>query len=333
MRTGLVLLLLLLAGFHLPVTLAAQEVALPWESTQQILKQWADPETVGKWTQAIRAGLRALAENRPDEAAPFFRQAIVACDGKAPEDIHQCIARLLLTEVLVETGRTEEAKVQVNQLVSSLKKATRYLDLGSPGDSRKVATEMVANTYRYQVGGALYLRAARVFHRLGTPKLAEPLFSLAANMFRQTTRKSFLFLLRQNDDVLAVGVPFYPQWYLRVAEIHEAQGRFHLVQGRDEQALRSLQEGQKARKMQPVNSAGRPLPQAEIFLDQLVAEPLDKSLLKRFLEDCAFYRFDDVRIADLLSRQAVLLRKVSRNDEATAFERFAESLRKKPLNR
>lgn len=333
MRTGPVLWLLL-AGFQPTLTPAAQDIVLPGEPIQPILKQWADRETVEKWTQAIRAGRRALAENRPDDAATFFRQAILACEGKAAEDIHQCIPRLLLAEVLLETGRVEEAKVQVDQLVSSLKKGTRYLDLGGPGASGNVSVEMVTNGYRYQVGGALYLRAARVYRRLGTPRLAEPLFALAIRVFGQRTHKHLVFVTgeKKGDQGLAIRFPLYPQQHLRVAEIFEARCRFHLLEGNDELALKSLTEGGRARKSPPIDSGGQPLPQTEMFLDQLVAEPLDKSFLRRFLEDCAFYRFDDARIADLLDRQAVLLRKVSRNDEATAFERFAESLRKKPLN-
>lgn len=330
MRLVAVFLLLLLAGFHLTVPAGGQSIVLPGKPLQQILKEWADPVTVKNWTQALLAARRALAENRPDEAATFFRQAIVACEGKASEDIHQCVPRLLLAEVLLDRGKTEEATVQVDQLVSSLKKATRYKALAETDDPEKLVEELVANSYRYQVGGALYLRAARMYNRLGTPRLAEPLFGLAMLVFEQRTYKTLILFF--GDRGLGVGIPTYRRRHLRTAEILEAQCRFLLLQGRDEQALKSLQDAEKSRKAPPLDPKGNPVNHPELFLDQLVAERLDKSFLSRFLEDCAFYQFDDARIADLLDRQAALLRKVSRNDEATAFERFAESLRRKPLN-
>ncbi len=331
MRLVAVFLLLLLAGFHLTVPAVGQSIVLPGKPVQQILKEWADPVTVENWTQAIRAGRRALTENRLDEAATFFSQAIVACEKKASEDIHQCIPRLLLAEILLDRGKTEEATVQVDQLVKSLKKAARYQATAKTDTTETLVRELVANAYRYQVGGALYLRAARIYNRLGTPRRAEPLFGLAVPVFEQKTYNSVILFFGVQG--VGIGVPTYPRRHLRIAEILEAQCRFLLVQGRDELALKSLQDAEKSRKAPPLDANGNPLKQTEMFLDQLVAEPLDKSLLKRFLGDCAFYRFDDARIADLLDRQAVLLRKVSRNDEATAFERFAESLRKKPLPR
>jgi tetratricopeptide (TPR) repeat protein len=330
-KTGTVLLLLFLVGFN-PTWPAAGQIMVEKPSPQRILREWADPATVEKWTRAIHEGRLAFAENRLDAAAAFFHQAILACDGKAPESIHQCLARLLLTETSLESGRTEDATVQVNQLVKNLKKATRYKNSGDSNPLNRLFADMTTNAYRYQVGGALYLRAARIYARLGDFRSAEPLFRDAVRMFGQTTHKGALVLIGEGGS-LRGGSPVYPRRHLRIAEIHEAQCRFHLMRGMNDQALKSLQEAENVRKNPPLDSNGNPIREVEPFLDQLVAEPLDKSFLKRFLEDCAFYRFDDARIADLLVRQAALLKKVGRTDEATAFERFAESLRKKPLPR
>jgi tetratricopeptide (TPR) repeat protein len=331
-------LILLLAGFHLTVPLAAQVTYQPPSPFQPALRQWADPETVEQWTQAIHQGSRLSEENRLDEAATFFRQAVALCERKAPESVHECLSRLLLSEVLLGKGNTEDATIQVNQLVMSLKKATRAPDSAKGNHPKRNFEEAIANVYRYQVGAALYLRAARLYCRLGNPRLAEPLFKAAIQVFEQPIHPHAFLLFGQGNMLITQSgdgqrnPTFYPQRSLRVAEILEAQCRFNLVFGRDALALTQLQEAEKARKKKPpLDQAGRPVRQSEPFVDQLVAEPLDKSALKRMLEDCAFYRFDDARIADLLVRQAVLLKKVGRADEATAFERFAQSLRQPRL--
>jgi tetratricopeptide (TPR) repeat protein len=288
-----------------------------------LLDRWADAETVQNWVRAIRAGRDALKDGRSAEAAASFRRAIEACEPKATGKIHQCIARLLLAETVLGDGFNDEALAQTDQLVVRLKKATRYTELSKvDGDPRK-EEETLINSYTYQVGAALYLRSARIYLRLNLSTRAEPLFDSAARIFRQTVYKYYDY------DSSELTKLYYSSGDLRLAEIYESQGRFHLISGNEKKALESLQTAQSFRKEAELY---RDLSRArfaglEKILDQLVAEPLDKSLLKRFLEDCAFYRFDDARIADLLVRQAALLKKVGRTDEATAFERFAESLR------
>ncbi len=328
MKSVPALLMLLLAGFHLTAPLAGQ-IIFQRPPTQEVLKRWADPDTVQAWAKAIRIGRDALRQGRLDEAEASFRAAILACERKASGRVQQCIPRLLLAEVLLDSGNIEEAMIQVNQTVMSLKKATRPVDSGKPDDPGKVLEDLVANIYRYQVGAALYMRSARIYVRLGLPERAAPLFRSATRVFDQRTlQQPYIPLVL---DGLQFEFPHYRLRPFRVAEILEAQCRYQLFIGRDDQGLNSLRDAEKARKMPlPNGPYASPANQTELLLDQLVAEPLDKSLLKRFLEDCAFYRFDDARIADLLVRQAALLRKVGRADEATAFERFAESLRRRP---
>lgn len=172
---------------------------------------------------------------------------------------------------------------------------------------------------------ALYVRAARIHLRLGRPERAAPLFREEAKIFEQPTlkREDLSFLLGRASPEF----PNYRGRHHRTAEVDEAECRFLLARGQDDQALQSLQQAEDVR------TAAAEGQSAELFVDQLVVEPLDKSFLGRFLEDCAFYRFDDQQIAGLLDRQAVLLKKVGRVDESVAFEKFAESLRKKPLSR
>lgn len=324
-RVG-VFLWLLLVVVH-PAVPTAGQFGQPL-GPPNVLDQWADADTVQNWVRAIRAGRAALKAGRAAEAAASFRKAIEVCEPKATGDIHQCIARLLLAEALLADGFNGEALAHIDQLAARLKKATRYTELSKvDGDPREEA-ETLINSYKYQVGAALYLRSARIYLRLNLPTRAEPLFDSAARIFGQTVYKYYDY------DSSELTKLYYSSGDLRLAEIYEAVCRFNLISGNEKKALESLLTAQSFRKEAELY---RDLSRArfaglEKILDQLVAEPLDKSLLKRFLEDCAFYRFDDARIAELLIRQAVLLKKVGRTDEATAFERFAESLRKKPLN-
>lgn len=325
MRTMQILFLILFTGVHPAISCAGQ--AGKW--MPEVLEKWADPETVKNWEKAIRAGRTALSEGRSTEAASAFRKAVDVCHRNAPGGINQCIARLLLAETLIADGFNTEALKQTDQLVAHLGKATRYTESKKLKGNAKFAVDGAVNSYTYQVGAALYMRAARIYLHLNLPKRAAPLFKSAAKIFDQII---FEYFDPEDDKQIQSN---YSLSELRLAEISEAECRFHLIQGDEKRALECLQTARGLRKeaevyRDPTNS--RAFVRQEMFLDQLVAQPLDKSFLRRFLEDCAFYRFDDARIADLLVRQADLLRKARRNDEATAFEKFAESLRKKPLN-
>lgn len=296
-----------------------------------LLDRWADAETVQNWVRAIRAGRTALKDGHSAEATAAFRKAIEICEPKAAGKIHQCIARLLLAETVLADGFNDEALVQTDQLVARLKKATRYTELRKvDGDTRHDEEEAI-NCYNYQVGAALYMRAARIYLRLNLPKRAEPLFKSATQIFEQVV---YLYNDYNNGQSTtgSYGLAEY-----RVAEILEAQGRFHLITGNDKKALESFQVASAYRNVKKTYSFNLPegmsIVEYEKFVDTLVAERLEKSSLQRLLDDCAFYRFDDARIAVLLDRQAELLKKVGRGDEAVAFEKFAESLRKKPLPR
>jgi tetratricopeptide (TPR) repeat protein len=316
--------LALLLGFHPVISLAGQ--AGKW--TPEVLEQWADPETVQNWGKAIRAGRTAWAEGRIADAASAFGQAVEVCNRTASGGINQCIARLLLAEALIVDGRNAEALSQTDRLVAHLGTATRYTKSGKLKGRERFAMDGAVNSYKYQAGAALYLRAARIYIHLNLPKRAEPLFKSAAKIFDQIISE-----YSGPDERIRVN---YSLSELRLAEIYEAECRFHMISGNEERALECLQTAHGFRKeaevyRDPTNS--RVFLREEMFLDQLVAQPLDKSFLGRFLEDCAFYRFDDAQIADLLVRQADLLRRMRRNDEATAFEKFAESLRQRPATR
>lgn len=323
MKTVLALVLLMFVGFHLTAPLAGQVRFFRQPTIQEALKRWADPETVEQWSQAMRAGWQGLWQGRPDEAATSFRRAVMVCEQSAAGRIQQCIPRLLLAEILLDTGNLKEATKQVDRLTSDLKNATRVFDGGKIVTPETVFIELVENLYRFQVGAALYVRAARIYLRLGRPERAGPLFREAAKIFEQRTlkREDLSFLLGRASREF----PNYRARNHRTAEVDEAECRFLLTQGQDDQALQSLQQAEEARKAAAEGQS------AELFVDQLVVEPLDKSFLSRFLDDCAFYRFNDQRIAGLLDRQAVLLRKAGRGGEATAFEKFGASLRSKPL--
>ncbi len=326
MKRICVVLGLLLASAFPSVPATGQAGQSP--SVQSLLEQWADAETVQNWGTAILAGQTALKAGRVAEAAASFRKAIDICEPKSAKDIHPCIARLLLAEAVLADGFNNEALAQTDQLVARLKQATRYTEFREIGGRAMRKKEVAVNSYKYQVGAALYMRAARMYLRLNQPKRAAPLFTLATKIFKQ-------FVFEYSDlDGEDYARESYSLMEYRVAEIHDAEGRFLVIIGDDRGALESFQMAETCKKSLARKYASLPqgilIQVREVFLDQLVAEPLDKSLLKRFLEDCAFYQFDDARIADLLDRQAALLRKVSRNDEATAFERFAESLRKRP---
>lgn len=322
MKRVCVFLWLLLVAVQATIPMAGQPLG-----SQDELDKWADAETVQNWLGAIRVGQDALTAGRSAEAAAAFQKAVEVCRGKASGGINQCIARLLLAEVLLAEGRNAEALAQTDQLVVLLKRATRYTELSKvDGDPRK-EEETLINSYTYQVGAALYLRSARIYLRLNLATRAEPLFDLAARIFGQTVYKYYDYEAKELTKL------YYSSGDLRLAEIYESQCRFHLMTGNEKKASESFQAASSFRKeaegfrdFSEWRFAGW-----EKVRDEFVAEPLYKSLLKRVLEDCAFYRFDDARTAGLLDRQAALLKKVGRGDEAVAFEKFAESLRKRPV--
>lgn len=327
MKTFRVFFWLLLVAVQTTIPTPGQTGPAPIPTN--LLDRWADAATVQNWVRAIRAGQDALKDGRSAEAAASFRKAIEACEPKATGKIHQCIARLLLAETVLGDGFNDEALAQTDQLVARLKKATRYTELRKvDGDTRHDEEEAI-NCYNYQVGAALYMRAARIYLRLNLPKRAEPLFKSATEIFYQA-----VFYYNDYNEGTSTTASYSLAEY-RIAEIKEAQGRFHLITGNDKKALESFQTAEAYRNVKKTFSANLPegmvIVEYEKFVDRLVAEPLEKSSLQRLLNDCAFYRYDDQKIAGLLDRQAAFLRKVGRADEAAAFEKFAESLRKRPV--
>jgi tetratricopeptide (TPR) repeat protein len=288
------------------------------------------------WPQAINEGLDAYRLKEFPKAEDAFRRAEAALPASLTGSMPHCLTRMLLAETCVELSKPNEAERLTDEVVLQLRKASRPVNLKNCSMTGKT------NIYRFQTGAALYLRAARLYVRINQYDKGERLFEPALELFRNPIVIGCAFLVGgqapsrasrqlEPNPALSSGAQsdstvrtFYPMRHLRRAAIHEAECRFHLVRGLDDQALMSLQQAEKVRKEATADKS------AEMFVDQLIVEPLDKSLLKRFLEDCAFYSFDDARIAVLLDRQAALLKKVGRTDEATAFERFAKSLRRRP---
>lgn len=299
---------------------------------------WASRVTMNTWTQSMRDGIAASRERRFPEAENAFRRAATVCDVDAPEDIHQCLASLLLAEALLELGKKKEALSLTDKVIRWLKKAVLPVWKIHPVNEERLLRDVEANIYRFQVGAALYLRAARLYPRLNRRDRAEPLFDAAARIFEGPISPRRVFFQQPSggsnpvSGELATGSQLYQGREWRMVEIREAQCRFYLFAGNPDKALESLRyaEDWRERGSRP-SAVETALAEPEIRIDRFVTEPLKRSLLQRILDDCAFHGFEDGKIAVLLEQQALLLRRVERLEEAMAFERFAESLRKPRL--